>query len=74
MEIYDLIDEADLKAKQFYATRTISHWTALNGLLNPAISNEALQSKVKADANSIQVFANNLSQLLLRHLWEKSEF
>jgi uncharacterized protein len=35
-------------------------------LLNPAISNEALQeAKAKADANSIQVFANNLSQLLL---------
>ncbi len=35
-------------------------------LLSPAISNEALQeAKAKADANSIQVFANNLSQLLL---------
>ena len=35
-------------------------------LLNPAISNEALQeAKAKADDNSIQVFANNLSQLLL---------
>lgn len=35
-------------------------------LLNPAISNETLQeSKAKADTNSIQVFANNLSQLLL---------
>lgn len=35
-------------------------------LLIPAISNEALQeAKAKADANSIQVFANNLSQLLL---------
>ena len=35
-------------------------------LLNPAISNEALQeAKAKADSNSIQVFANNLSQLLL---------
>jgi uncharacterized protein len=35
-------------------------------LLNPAISNEALQeAKAKADANSIQVFVNNLSQLLL---------
>jgi uncharacterized protein len=35
-------------------------------LLNPAISNETLQeAKAKADANSIQVFANNLSQLLL---------
>ncbi|MBC7605702.1 MAG: RNA-binding transcriptional accessory protein [Burkholderiales bacterium] len=35
-------------------------------LLSPAISNEALQeAKVKADTNSIQVFANNLRQLLL---------
>ena len=35
-------------------------------LLAPAISNETLQeAKVKADINSIQVFANNLSQLLL---------
>ena len=35
-------------------------------LLHPAISNETLQeAKVKADANSIQVFANNLGQLLL---------
>lgn len=35
-------------------------------LLNPAISNEALQeAKARADDNSIQVFANNLSQLLL---------
>ena len=35
-------------------------------LLAPAISNEALQeAKTKADANSIGVFANNLSQLLL---------
>ena len=35
-------------------------------LLAPAISNEILQqAKSRADANSIQVFANNLSQLLL---------
>lgn len=35
-------------------------------LLNPAISNEVLQeAKTKADANSIQVFATNLGQLLL---------
>ena len=35
-------------------------------LLHPAISNEALQeAKVKADANSIQVFANNLGQLFI---------
>jgi uncharacterized protein len=35
-------------------------------LLNPAISNEVLQeAKAKADANSIQVFATNLGQLLL---------
>ncbi len=35
-------------------------------LLHPAIANETLQeAKAKADASSIQVFANNLSQLLL---------
>ncbi len=35
-------------------------------LLAPAISNEALQeAKIRADLNSIQVFAANLSQLLL---------
>ncbi|RZJ67929.1 MAG: RNA-binding transcriptional accessory protein [Flavobacterium sp.] len=35
-------------------------------LLEPAISNEALsEAKAKADANSINVFATNLSQLLL---------
>jgi uncharacterized protein len=35
-------------------------------LLAPAISNEALQeAKAKADANSIQVFAANLQQLLM---------
>jgi uncharacterized protein len=35
-------------------------------LLLPAISNETLQeAKAKADANSIQVFASNLGQLLL---------
>ncbi|AWA29271.1 RNA-binding transcriptional accessory protein [Flavobacterium magnum] len=39
---------------------------SLKRLLAPAISNEALQeAKAKADANSIQVFAANLSQLLL---------
>jgi protein Tex len=39
---------------------------SLKRLLVPAISNEALQeAKAKADANSIQVFAANLSQLLL---------
>ncbi|OYU81345.1 MAG: RNA-binding transcriptional accessory protein [Flavobacterium sp. BFFFF1] len=39
---------------------------SLKRLLAPAISNEALQeAKAKADANSIQVFATNLSQLLL---------
>lgn len=35
-------------------------------LLEPALSNEALQeAKLKADKGSIKVFANNLSQLLL---------
>src|SRR5690606_31214877 len=39
---------------------------SLKRLLAPAISNEALkEAKAKADANSIQVFAGNLQQLLM---------
>jgi len=67
-ETYDLIDEIIIKNRNSLA---ISHLQlaiedSFKRLLNPAISNEALQeAKVKADANSIQVFANNLGQLLL---------
>lgn len=66
-EAYDIIDELVLKAQN----TTTSHIQlaiedSYKRLLHPAISNEALQeAKAKADANSIQVFASNLSQLLL---------
>jgi uncharacterized protein len=66
-EAYDIIDELVLKGQN----KTTPHLQlaiedSYKRLLNPAISNEALQeAKAKADANSIQVFANNLSQLLL---------
>ncbi|MCB6087448.1 Tex family protein [Flavobacterium psychrophilum] len=67
-EAYDLIDEIIIKNTNSAA---ISHVQlaiedSYKRLLTPAISNEALQeAKAKADANSIQVFANNLGQLLL---------
>jgi uncharacterized protein len=66
-DAYDIIDELILKGDN----STTSHIQlaiedSYKRLLNPAISNEALQeAKAKADANSIQVFANNLGQLLL---------
>jgi uncharacterized protein len=64
---YDIIDELILKGQN----KTTSHVQiaiedSFKRLLNPAISNESLQeAKAKSDANSIQVFANNLGQLLL---------
>ncbi|WP_291103651.1 MULTISPECIES: Tex family protein [unclassified Flavobacterium] len=66
-EALDIIDELIIKKKN----NTTPHLQlaiedSFKRLLNPAISNEALQeAKAKADANSIQVFANNLGQLLL---------
>ena len=66
-EAIDLIKELIIKKNN----DTTSHLQlavedCFKRLLNPAISNEALQeAKVKADTNSIQVFASNLSQLLL---------
>ena len=66
-EAYDIIDELVLKAQN----DTTSHIQlaiedSYKRLLLPAIANETLQeAKSKADANSIQVFATNLSQLLL---------
>jgi uncharacterized protein len=66
-EAYDIIDAVILKGQN----KTTPHVQlaiedSYKRLLNPAISNEALQeAKAKADANSIQVFANNLGQLLL---------
>ena len=66
-EAYDIIDELIIK-KQNNSTShlQLAIEDSYKRLLNPAISNEALQeAKAKADANSIQVFANNLGQLLL---------
>ena len=66
-EAIEIIDELIIKKNN----DTTSHLQlaiqdSFKRLLNPAISNEALQeAKAKADKNSIQVFANNLSQLLL---------
>ena len=66
-EAYDIIDELVLKSQN----KTTQHVQlaiedSYKRLLNPAISNETLQeAKAKADAISIQVFANNLGQLLL---------
>jgi uncharacterized protein len=66
-DAYNIIDELIIKGDN----NTTSHIQlaiedSYKRLLNPAISNEALQeAKAKADANSIQVFANNLGQLLL---------
>ena len=66
-EAYDMIDELVLKGQN----KTTPHVQlaiedSYKRLLQPAISNETLQeAKAKADANSIQVFANNLGQLLL---------
>ena len=66
-EAYDLIDEIILKKQSNFTSHIqLAIEDSFKRLLNPAISNESLQeAKVKADANSIQVFANNLSQLLL---------
>jgi len=66
-EAYDIIDEIIIKKQN----NTTSHIQlaiedSYKRLLQPAIANETLQeAKAKADANSIQVFANNLGQLLL---------
>jgi uncharacterized protein len=66
-EAIEIIDELIIKKNN----DTTSHLQlaiqdSFKRLLNPTISNEALQeAKAKADKNSIQVFANNLSQLLL---------
>ncbi|WP_264552870.1 Tex family protein [Flavobacterium sp. N2038] len=66
-DAYDVIDEIVIKKQN----NTTAHLQlaiedSYKRLLNPAIGNETLQeAKAKADANSIQVFANNLGQLLL---------
>ena len=66
-EAYDIIDELVLKGQSASTPHIqLAIEDSYKRLLNPAISNEALQdAKAKADANSIQVFANNLGQLLL---------
>ena len=66
-EAYDIIDELVLKAQNDSTPHIqLAIEDSYKRLLNPAIANETLQeAKAKADANSIQVFATNLSQLLL---------
>ena len=67
-ETYDLIDELIIKNGN---SPSISHVQlaiedSYKRLLHPAISNETLQeAKAKADIKAIDVFAGNLSQLLL---------
>ena len=66
-EGYDIIDKLVLIGKNSATHHVqLAIKDSYKRLLNPAISHEALQdAKVRADANSIQVFANNLGQLLL---------
>ncbi len=66
-EVYHIIDELVLKGQNASTPHVqLAIEDSYKRLLNPAISNEALQeAKAKADTNSIQVFANNLGQLLL---------
>ena len=66
-EVYDIIDELVLKGQNNTTPHVqLAIEDSYKRLLQPAISNETLQeAKAKADANSIQVFASNLSQLLL---------
>jgi len=67
-ETYEIIDEIIIKNSNSPA---ISHVQlaiedSYKRLLQPAISNEVLQeAKAKADSKAIEVFAGNLSQLLL---------
>ena len=66
-EAYDIIDELILKGQNAttpYMQLAIED--SYKRLLNPAISNETLQeAKAKADTKAIDVFAQNLGQLLL---------
>jgi uncharacterized protein len=66
-EAYDIIDAVVLKSQNKTRPQMqLAIEDSYERLLNPAISNEVLQeAKAKADSNSIQVFANNLVQLLL---------
>ena len=67
LEALNIIDELIIKRNNDTTPHLeLAIQDSFKRLLNPAISNEALQeAKAKADDNSIQVFANNLSQLLL---------
>lgn len=66
-EVYDTIDAIILKPQNTTTPHVqLAIEDSYKRLLHPAIANEILQeAKAKADANSIQVFATNLSQLLL---------
>ena len=66
-EAYDIIDEIIIKKQNSTTAHLqLAIEDSYKRLLNPAIGNETLQeAKAKADDNSIQVFANNLGQLLL---------
>ncbi|MFQ3174634.1 MAG: hypothetical protein ACI8W0_001758 [Flavobacterium sp.] len=66
-EACDIIDAVVLKSQNITTPHIqLAIEDSYKRLLKPAISNEVLQeAKAKADANSIQVFANNLGQLLL---------
>ncbi len=66
-EAYDIIDEIILKRQNDTTPHIqLAIEDSYKRLLQPAIANETLQeAKAKADANSIQVFATNLGQLLL---------
>ncbi len=66
-DAYDVIDSLILKEENSSTPHIqLAIEDSFKRLLDPAISNESLQeAKAKADANSIQVFASNLSQLLL---------
>ncbi|SCY85699.1 Tex family protein [Flavobacterium caeni] len=66
-EALDLIEQIVIKKNNDTTPHIAQAITdSYKRLLAPAISNESLQeAKLKADLNSIGVFANNLSQLLL---------
>ncbi len=66
-DAYEIIDEVIIKKQNDTTPHLqLAIEDSYKRLLNPAISNETLQeAKAKADINSIQVFANNLGQLLL---------
>ena len=66
-EALEIIENATLKSNNDCAKQTkLAITDAYKRLLEPAISNEALQeAKEKADQKAIEVFAENLQQLLL---------